>query len=120
VDKAVKKGIVKPGQYLILEFDFSRVARPRNINESVESLRSEINDGLEEFKLEYTNDLGQSFASATSDFVQNDPAGNLTDLIDAVDRALRDIEERGEENHPLRDVQGVCLFQTTAYHNANT
>jgi hypothetical protein len=114
VDKAVKNGIVKPGQYLILEFDFSRVARPRNINESVEFLRREINRGLSEFKLEYTNDLGESFASATSDFVQNDPAGNLTDLVNAVNRALQDIEKRGEENHPLRDIRGVCLFYTTA------
>jgi hypothetical protein len=114
VDKAVKNGIVKPGQYLILEFDFSRVARPRNINESVEFLRREINRGLSEFKLEYTNDLGESFASATSGFIQNDPAGNLTDLVNAVNRALQDIEKRGEENHPLRDIRGVCLFYTTA------
>jgi hypothetical protein len=37
--KAVKKDIAKPGQYLILEIDFSSVIRTRKINESVESLR---------------------------------------------------------------------------------
>ena len=117
MDKALKNGVVHPGQYLILHFDFSRVARPRNIDESVESLKNEINDGLSEFKLKYTEDLGESFASTTSGFIQNDPAGNLRDLVKAVDRALRDVKKRGEKNHPLRDVRGVCLFYTTAYHN---
>jgi len=117
VDKAVRNGIVKPGQYLILEFDFSCVARPRNIDESVEFLKREINRGLSRFKLEYTEDLGESFASATSGFTQNDPAGNLADLINAVDRALQDIQKRDEKGHPLRDVRGVGLFQITTHHN---
>jgi hypothetical protein len=73
-----------------------------------------MNLGLEEFKLEYTNDLGQPFASATSGFIQNDPARNLKVLVNAVNRALQGIKKRGEENHPLRDVRGVCLFYTTA------
>jgi hypothetical protein len=117
VDKAVNNGIVRPGQYLVLEFDFSRVPRPLNINESMECLKIEINDRLSEFKREYTNDLGQSFESATSGFIQNNPARNLIILVDAVDRSLRDIKKRGEENHPLRDIRGVYLFYTTAYHN---
>jgi len=111
VDEDVKNGIVKPGQYLILEFDFSCVARSRNIGESMEFLRSAINDALEEFKLEYINHLGQSFASATSDFKENNPAGNLNVLVNAVSRELRHIRERGEKDHPLWGVQGVCLFQ---------
>jgi hypothetical protein len=118
VDKAVKSGIVQPGQYLVLHFDFSRVTRSRNIDESVESLRGEINHGLSEFKLEYTNDLGPSFVSATSAFKENDPAGSLRDLIGAVHYALQGIQKRGEENHPLCGVRGVCLFQTTTHHSA--
>jgi hypothetical protein len=116
VDKAVKNGIVQPGRYLILYFDFSRVARPPNIDESVESLRSEINDRLEEFKLEYTNDLGKSFASATSGFKENDPARNLKILINPVNRELRDVQKRGKKKHPLWDVQGVCLFTITHHY----
>jgi hypothetical protein len=90
-----------------LEFDFSRVTRTPKITESVEFLRREINRGLSEFKLKYTNDLGPSFASATSAFKENDPAGNLTDLIDTVDQALQGIQERGKGDHPLWDVKGV-------------
>ena len=70
-----------------------------------------------EFKLEYTNNLGQSFASATSGFKENDPARNLKVLVNAVDRELRDIQKRGEKDHPLWDVQGVSLFQTTTHYN---
>ena len=110
MDKAVKDGIVKPGQYLILEFDFSCVARPRKIDESAESLRGKINNGLSQFKLDYAKDLGESFVSETSDFIQNDPARNLRALVQAVNRALQDIHNRGEEDHALWDVQGVCSF----------
>jgi len=100
-----------------LGFDFSR--RTPKITESVEFLGREINRGLSNFMLEYTNDLGESFASATSAFKENDPAGNLTDLVDAVDRALQGIHKRGKEDHPLWDVQGVSLFQTTTHHNTS-
>ena len=85
----------------------------------MEFLRGEINRGLSEFKLEYTEDLGESFASATSGFTQNDPAGNLADLINAVDRALQGIQKRGKEDHPLWDVRGVSLFQITTCRNAS-
>jgi hypothetical protein len=84
----------------------------------VEFLWGEINHGLSEFKLKYTKDLGESFASATSAFRENDPAGNLRALIGAVDRVLRRVQEEGKNNHPLWDVQGVCLFQTTTHHYA--
>jgi hypothetical protein len=117
VDKAVKNGIVQPGQYLMLCFDFSRVTRTLNMDESVRFLRSEINDELLNFRREYANNLGQSFISATSDFKEDNPAGNLKNLIIAVDRALRDIKMGGEKNHPLWDVRGVCLFYTITYHN---
>ena len=118
MDKAVQNRIVQSGRYLILHFDFSRVARPPNINESVESLKREINRGLSNFVHVYTKDLGQSFASATSGFKENDPARNLKVLVNAVDRELRDIQKRGEEDHPLWGVQGVCLFQIATHHYA--
>jgi hypothetical protein len=84
----------------------------------VESLKKEINRGLLRFKLHYTKHLGKSFASETSAFKENDPAGNLADVIEAVDLALQDIH-KGDENHPLWDVQGVSLFQTTTHHNTS-
>jgi hypothetical protein len=114
VDKAVRNGIIKPGQYLILEFDFSCATRPC---ESAEFLRREINLGLWRFKQHYTNRLGPSFASNTSDFIENDPAGNLRRLIEAVDLALGGINDRGKKDHPLWGVRGVCLFYTTTHHN---
>jgi hypothetical protein len=117
VDKAVKDGIVQPGQYLLLHFDFSRVTRnlkrDGSMDGSVEFLGEEINDELSEFKREYDRHLGPSFALATSGFKEGDPAGNLRKLIRAVDRALRDIKSKDEKGHPLWDVQGVCLFYTT-------
>jgi len=118
VDKAVEDGIVQPGRYLILEFDFSCVHRPCTLHESAESLAREMNLGLLRFKSRYTKYLGDSFASETSAFRENDPGGNLRCLIEAVDHALENIRDRDEKDDPLPGVQGVCLFQTTAHHNA--
>jgi hypothetical protein len=98
-----------------LEFDFSRVERTSKITESVEFLKGEINYGLSAFKRNYTDELGESFASATSAFKENNSAGNLRDLIGAVDHALQGIQKRGEKDHPLWEVHGVSLFQTTAH-----
>jgi hypothetical protein len=122
VDKAVEDNIVQPGLYLILEFDFSCVTRSGSLHESAESLAREINLGLLRFKDHYAKYLGESFASNTSTFIKNDPAGNLRCLIEAVDLALRNIHSRNkkdEKDDLLPGVQGVCLFQTTAHHNTN-
>jgi hypothetical protein len=100
-----------------LEFDFSYIIRTPKIADSVEFLREELNYGLSKFKRTYANDLGESFASATSTFRENNPAGNLRSLIDAVDDALQGIQKRGKKDHPLWDVRGVSLFQTTTHHN---
>ena len=118
MDKAVKDGIVQPGQYLVLHFDFSCVTRTHQMDKSVEFLGEEINYGLSKFKLEYTKYLGQSFASETSGFIQDNPARNLRVLIGAVDDALEGIQMSGDEGHPLWGVRGVYLFQTTTHHYA--
>jgi hypothetical protein len=118
VDEAVQKGIVRHGRYLILDFDFSRVARLPNMDESVESLRKEINRGLLRFKRAYTEALGELFASRTSNFLEAQSTDNLADLVEAVDHALQGIHDRGEKGNPLWDVKGVCLVRTTIRYNA--
>jgi hypothetical protein len=110
VDEDVKNGIVQPGQYLILELDFASAALPHSLEEYAQTAGREINIALSKFKRQYTKYLGQSFALETSDFIQNDPSGNLRSLVVAVDGALQDIHARGDKDHPLWDVQGVCLF----------
>jgi hypothetical protein len=82
------------------------------MNQSAESLRGEINGGLTDFKLNYTEALGESFASETSNFIESDPARNLRQLVRAVNRALQGIHDRGEKDNPLWDAKGVCLFWT--------
>ncbi|KIX10454.1 uncharacterized protein Z518_01537 [Rhinocladiella mackenziei CBS 650.93] len=110
VDKAVKAGITQPGRYLILEFDFSGPTYSHKHEECAEFLAWEINLGLSNFKYDYAEYLGDSFASATSTFSEKDPAGNLRHLINAVDLALQDIHDRGEKDHPLWDVRGIYLL----------
>lgn len=117
MDRAVKDGKVLPGQYLVLNFDFSCIDRSPPIEKATQSLAQEINETLLDFKLRYVDFLGESFALETSRFIDSNPVINLRILIAAVDRALGDIHNKGDKNHPLFGVKGVCLFQI-AVHNA--
>jgi len=99
-----------PGQYLILNFDFSRIDRSPPMEKATQSLAQEINRTLLRFKRTYVDYLGESFALETSHFIDSNPVLNLGILIAAVDDALGDIHNKGDKNHPLFGVKGVCLF----------
>lgn len=117
MDEAVQKGIVQPGRYLTLHFDFSCVTRSRDLNLVAMSLQRDINRELWGFKEYYAEALGESFKSDTSNFIKNDPAGNLAALIDAANFALEGIRHKGEKDNPLLDVRGVCLLRTVTHYN---
>ncbi|KIX00687.1 uncharacterized protein Z518_09752 [Rhinocladiella mackenziei CBS 650.93] len=116
VDKAVQNRTVAPGKYFILTFNFSRAARS---GPSVGPLTREMNRGLSQFKLDYAALLGNPFTSEISHFDKNDPAGNLTDLVDAVARTLGGIHDKGDKGRALWDVQGIYLVadEYDAYSN---
>src|SRR6266568_903206 len=99
-----------PGQYLVLNFDFSRIKRSPPIERSTQFLAQEINETLLDFKDAYIDHLGESFALRTSRFTDSNPILNLRILNAAVDRALGNIHNKGDKDHPLFGVKGVCLF----------
>ena len=100
-----------------MEFDFSNVVRTPKINDSLESLREEIDRGLLVFNNQYTGILGKSFASAISAFKESEPVAALAKLINTVDSELEGVQNAGKKDNPLWDVQGVSLFQTTTHYN---
>lgn len=120
MDNDVKNGIVQPGQYLVVEFDFSRIIRAPDMDESVEALVEEINHGLSRFMINYSKHLGDLFTSDISALKEGTPAGNLTRLIAEVDHALNHIHESGDKGHALWGVKGVCfmLLHTITHFNA--
>jgi len=110
VDRAVEDGKVMPGQYLVLNFDFSRIDRSPPIEKATQALAQEINRTLLHFKRTYVDSLGESFALETSHFIDSNPVLNLGILITAVDDALEDIHNKGDKNHPLFGVKGIYLL----------
>ena len=121
MDRAVKGGEVMPGEYLVLNFDFSRINRSPPIEQTTESLTQEINQTLLDFKDTYAKYLGESFESKLSRFIPHLPVGNLRILIAAVHHALQDIHNKGNKNHPLFGVKGVChsmLLHTVMLSNS--
>ena len=118
MDRAVKDGKVVPGQYLVLNFDFTRVNRSPPIEKARQSLAQEVDRALLDFKRTYADYLGDIFASKGFEFFDDDPITNLGTLIMAVRLTLQNIHNKGDKNHPLFGVKGVCLFQITAHNNA--
>ena len=109
--RAVKAGTIAPGQYLVLRLDFSSISCPSNVDLAAERLRRGINKMMDRFKKTYNKYLHNSPAwREISQFESDDPAQNLCDLVTAVDNALQHIHDGGDENHPLFNIKGVCLF----------
>lgn len=111
MDKAVNDGDVLPGQYLVLEFDFSSITRSPKFDEAAQFLADGISGSLLDFMSTYTEYLGESFALqvSRSTTIRN-PTQNLKNLVEAVHHALRGIRKKGDKSHPLFGVQGVCPF----------
>lgn len=111
VDKAVNDGEVLPGQYLVLEFDFSSITRSPKLGEAAQFLADGINGSLLDFMSTYTEYLGESFASQVSRFTTNgNPTQNLITLVNAVHHTLRGIRKKGDKSHPLFGAQGIYLL----------
>jgi len=110
VDKAVNDGKIRPGQYLVLEFNFSNIIRSPKLDVAAQFLMDEINGSLQEFISTYARYLGESFTSRVSRFTNRNPTEDLYTLVEAVHHTLRGIRKKDDKSHPLFSVRGVCLF----------
>ena len=111
MDKAVNDGNILPGQYLVLEFDFSSITRSPKLDEAAQFLADGINGSLLDFVSTYAEYLGESFTSQVSRSTTiGNPTQNLKNFVEAVHHALRGIHKKGDKSHPLFGTQGVCPF----------
>jgi hypothetical protein len=101
VQKDITEGKVKPGQYFILEFDFSTVERSQDINDAARYLKEAISDAFEVFYETYVTYLGEDAINLID---PDSPALSLDRCVERVNSAIR---KRGDES--LTDVQGVRM-----------
>ncbi|KAG0136188.1 hypothetical protein HOY82DRAFT_589531 [Tuber indicum] len=89
VHKDVQESKVRPGEYLVLKFDFSTVGTSWNGVQGAQQLSDFINDGLRQFYGENEGFFGVSASQLESDNIDRANAINsLTCLIELVDWAI--------------------------------
>ncbi|KAF9994997.1 hypothetical protein BGZ80_007633, partial [Entomortierella chlamydospora] len=108
VDRDVDNGKVKPGQYLVLAFDFSAANRSSDVEAAEASLNGMLNSSIRTFYSTYAPYLG----TATDDQLIREnvfPSAveSLTECVHVVNKALNAVRE---EDDPLCGVKGIYLL----------
>ncbi|RPA90761.1 hypothetical protein L873DRAFT_1820592 [Choiromyces venosus 120613-1] len=102
IDKDVKGDKITPGEYMILEFNFAEVSRTRDLNKAAQGLTVSIIRNLKGFYGDYYSYLG--------DIDQGDAINSLANLVQLVNRTLREVKNGGDKKHPLANVKGIYLL----------
>lgn len=102
MDRDVKSGKVRPGQYLTLTFDFSKVNR---IETAEAGLNDMINNSIRAFYTKYAPYLGTATSHQLIEArVAPRAVSSLTLCVELVEEALNAVSEKDD---PLYDVKGV-------------
>ena len=99
MQKDIAEGKVKPGQYFILKFDFSKAERSQDINDAARNLKKTITRAFEVFYKTYVTYLGEDAIKLI------DPDSPTISLKRCVSRVNSAIQKGDDES--LTDIQGV-------------
>jgi hypothetical protein len=94
---------VKPGQYFVLKFDFSKVNPHQDLTKANEALINFLNTSIKWFYEDYAAYLGGNFEALCQDIDSNDPNVRLEACLRSVRRAIKNDEE-------LAGIEGVYVL----------
>jgi len=103
VQKDIDKGKVKPGQYFVLTFDFSKVRPNPNLTEANESLIKFLNSSVEMFYETYAAYLGQNIADLRQ-WIDGKEA-NIT-----IERCVQLVRGAIEQGGQLAGIEGIYVI----------
>src|SRR5436305_4659944 len=99
LQKDINQGKVKPGQYLVLKFDFSVVRPNPNLTEANETLIKFLNSSFQTFYRRYTAYLGGNFTGLCSKIDSKEP--NLS-----FRRCAESVRDAIEQDERLAGIEG--------------
>ena len=88
MQKDINEGKVKPGQYLVLKFDFSKVRPNPDLTEANETLIKFLNSSIRSFYKTYAAYLGRSVADLYQDIDRKEPNSSLEQCCESVRDAI--------------------------------
>jgi len=103
VQKDIDKRKVKPGEYFILKFDFSRINPNPDLTEANESLIKFLNFSVEKFYGTYIAHLGGNLAALCQGIDSKEPNLSLQKCVNSVQGAIK-------QDKRLAGVKGIYVL----------
>jgi hypothetical protein len=105
VQKDIDERKVKPGQYFVLKFDFSRIKLNPDLTKAKanEALIKILNSSIKCFYEEYTGYLGGSSEALCQDIDSEDPNISLMECAGSVRHAIKNDEQ-------LTGIEGIYVL----------
>ena len=94
---------VKPGQYFILKFDFSKITKRQDLTQANETLTKFLNSSIQSFYRTYAAYLGESYADLCKDIDNMEPNISLQLCVESV----RDAIQQGGR---LAGIEGIYVL----------
>ncbi|KIX05417.1 uncharacterized protein Z518_06289 [Rhinocladiella mackenziei CBS 650.93] len=105
IDKrqAEKEEYVKPGQYFVLKFDFSKITPDPDLTKANDVLIKMLNSSIESFHEEYAAYLGGNYEALRRGIDSGEPSVSLEKCVRSVRRAIKNDEQ-------LASIEGIYLL----------
>jgi hypothetical protein len=103
VQKDINEGKVKPGQYFVLKFDFSKINPDPDLTKADEALIKILNSSIKWFYKEYTAYLGRNSEALCQGIDSEDPNISLERCAQSVRRAIKNDEQ-------LAGIEGIYVL----------
>lgn len=117
VHKDVEANKVKPGEYFVLNFNFSAVRRGPDLTKAAQGLSDGINGSIGLFYEQNHSYFGISAEKLISERINwENPISSLDGLVRLVNQTLAEIKDGGNARHPLTNIRGVSDRQPSLDH----
>ena len=94
---------MKPGQYFVLKFDFSKINPNPDLTKANEALIQMLNSSIKRFYKEYTAYLGGNLEALCQGVNSDNPNVSLDECVDSVRRAM-------ENDEQLAGIEGIYVL----------
>ena len=103
MQKDIDAGKVNPGQYFVLEFDFSKINPNPDLTKANEALIKFLNASIKSFYKIYATYLGKSYADLCEDIDSTEPNLTLQSCVESVRNAIR-------QGGQLAGIEGIYVL----------
>ncbi|KAF9339225.1 hypothetical protein BGZ91_006667 [Linnemannia elongata] len=116
IDEHVTNNRVSPGQFFVLQFDFSALDRSRDRSEAKHNLNLMLNESIMQFYRTYESYLRMSTEYLIGNFIKDNAAASLTACVNVVHNTLASVKSPED---PLSRIKGIYLMADEYDSNTN-